>query len=368
MMLVNNPGDWGHVYAPLLHAKWHGWTFTDVIFPFFLWIVGVAIPLSASKRLATGQSRADLLVHGIKRAVIIFGIGFLLNSFSYLTNGSILRLGFMPWLHDYATSVRIPGVLQRIAICYVIALALFLRFSWRGLCVSIGSLLLGYWAMMMLLPVPGCGVGSLTPDCNLAGFIDNQVLNGPVIGTHVWKTSKTWDPEGILSTLPAVATCLFGILTGNLLAKPMPAAEKVSWLFTAGAVATVAGLAWDMAFPINKSLWTSSFVLLMAGLSATTFAVLYWLVDVHGLKRFSRPFAIYGMNAIAVFVLSGVLGRLVVDIKLPGGATLKKAAYDSFRGFFNDPRNSSLLWAILWVLLLYAIAWAMHRKKWYVKF
>lgn len=367
MMLVNNPGDWENAYAPLLHAKWHGWTFTDVIFPFFIWIVGAAIPLSASKRLASGQSTRALMRHALRRTLIIFAIGLFLNSFSYIANGSIFRLGIAAWTREYLLHVRIPGVLQRIAICYGFAVAFYLKCSWKGLAIAIAGLLLGYWAVMAGVSVPGCGRGMLTPECNPSGYIDNLLLNGPIIGTHVWKTSRTWDPEGLLSTVPAVATCLFGVLAGKVLMLPLTPSERTSWLFTGGALATLAGLLLNPWFPINKNLWTSSYCALTAGLATTSFAVIFWLVDVKEWKAGARPCAIYGMNAIAVFVLSGVLGRLIIDIKL-SGSSLKTILYDRLHPLFSDPRHSSLAWAILWVLFLYIIAWSMHRRKWYVRF
>jgi predicted acyltransferase len=384
MMLVNNPGDWGHVYSPLLHAHWHGWTPTDLIFPFFLWIVGVAIPLSTGNRLAAGQTRADLARHGLRRAVIIFALGLFLNSLSYLLNGSLVRLGFVDWVREYLTSVRIPGVLQRIAVCYLLSLLLYLLTSLRWQIAATIGVLLAYWILMTAVPVPGLGTASLERDGNLSQYVDSAVLSGPVIGNHMWKTSRTWDPEGILSTLPAIGTCMFGVFAGRLLrAESFPMPTKTAWLFLGGWAATLLGLVMNTWLPINKNLWTSSYAVFIAGLSATSFAAIYWIVDVQGWRRWSRPFAIYGLNAIAVFVLSGVLGRLMADIKFGTGEDavgLKKMLYDTFfvswgkpesvpwLGSLADPRNPSLVWALLWVLVLYLVAWFMHSRKWYVKF
>jgi len=371
MMLVNNPGNWGAVYPQLLHAPWHGWTFTDLVFPFFLWIVGVAIPLSVARRLEQGQSRRELFGHAARRALILFGLGLFLNSFSYFLHGDLWR-DFPGWLHDYATSVRIPGVLQRIAVCYLAATAVFLLTGLRGQVLATVLCLAGYWALMMLVPVPGYGAGVLEKQGNLSQYLDNLILNGPVIGTHVWKTAGTWDPEGILSTLPAIASCLFGVLTGHLLRSKLIPEAKTSWMFVGGCGLLLAGQIWDAWLPINKNLWTSSYAVFMAGMALLCFGVCYWLVDVQGWRRWAQPFAIYGMNAITVFVLAGVLGRLSLEIKVSGAGdkplALKTWLFNGLSGWVPDPKIASLLWAILYVLMLYAIAYAMYRRKWFIKF
>ena len=390
MMLVNNPGSWSHTYAPLEHAAWNGWTFTDTIFPFFLWIVGVAIPLSTARRLEQGQSRRQLFLHAARRAVILFALGLFLNSFSFFIDGSLPRLGFAGWLHHYLTNVRIPGVLQRIAICYFLATLIFLRTGLRGQVIWAAALLLGYWALMAFAPFPvnvhgqtRYIAGVFEKGDNFAAYVDNLVFNGPVIGTHVWKTARTWDPEGIVSTVPAIATCLFGILTGQLLRSGRSADEKTAWLMVAGVLLMWLGRIMDFRLPINKSLWTSSYAVFMAGLAMICLGVYYWFIDVKGCRAFVKPFAIYGMNAITVFVLAGVLGRLSLEIKIGSGENalaLKTWLYDRlcapfagpdtapFLGFLASPKNASLLWALMYVTLLYVVAWVMFRKKWFVKF
>lgn len=379
MMLVNNPGTWSHIYPPLEHAAWHGWTFTDTIFPFFLWIVGVAIPLSTSRRLEAGQSRAELFRHALRRAAIIFALGFFLNSFTFFIDGSMAKLGFGEWLHQYATNVRVPGVLQRIAICYLIATLVFLRTSLRGQAIWTGLFLAGYWLLMAFAPFPVAVHGGthwisgvLEKGDNFSAYVDNLVLNGPTIGIHVFKAGKTWDPEGTISTLPAIATCLFGILAGHLLRTKRSAAEKTAWLMVGGALLMWLGLLLDLALPINKALWTSSYSVFMAGLAMICFGVYYWLIDVQGWRAWSKPFAIYGMNAITVFVLSGVIGRIMLNWKVATGPeTSQHLQAWLFRKWFTplaSPINASLLWAIVYVLLLYLVAWGMYRKKWFVKF
>ena len=372
MMLVNNPGDWSAAYSPLLHASWHGWTFTDTVFPFFLWIVGVAVPLSIVRRLEQGQSRRELFTHAVRRAAILFGLGLFLNSFGYLIDGSLLRDGLGDWLHHYLTTVRIPGVLQRIAVCYLAAIAVFLLTEVRGQIITVGALLLVYWLLMALVPVPGYGAGVLEKEGNFSQFIDNLLLNGPLIGTHVWKSSGTWDPEGIVSTLPAIATCLFGVLTGHLLRQPWSPAVRTSWIFTGGSVLMFAGQLMHLWLPINKNIWTSSYSIFMAGLAMVCFGVCYWIVDVQGWRRWARPLAIYGMNAITVFVLAGILGRLTTTIKVGRKSgdpmALKTWLYNLLFAPIPDPKVASLAWALMYVGILYAVAWYMYRRKWFVKF
>lgn len=370
MMLVNNPGDWSQVYAPLLHAPWHGWTFTDLVFPFFLWIVGVAIPLSMGRRLEQGQSRAQLFAHAARRSAILFGLGFFLNSFSYLLEPSLFREPGS-WLQNYLTSVRIPGVLQRIAICYLAATGVYLLAGLRGQVAVTAGLLAGYWVLMVTVPVPGYGAGVLEKEGNLSAWLDNLVLNGPVIGTHVWKTAGTWDPEGILSTLPAIGTCLFGVLAGQLLRSGLNRESKTSWMFFSGCGLLLVGQVMNVWLPINKNLWTSSYAVFMAGLGALCFACAYWAVDVQGWRRWAQPLAVYGMNAITVFVLAGILGRLSVVIRVGGGersAALKTWLYSNTFAQVPDPKVASLLWALMYVVILYAVAHLMHRRGWFVKF
>jgi predicted acyltransferase len=392
MILVNNAGNWNAIYEPLEHAKWNGWTFTDTIFPFFLWIVGVAIPLSVSHRLEQGQSRRELFLHALRRAVIIFGIGFFLNSFTLLMDGSLGRLGFSVWLHNYFTTVRIPGVLQRIAICYFIAMMIFLRTGFRGQVRWTVGLLVAYWLLMAFAPFPVNVHGQtrwisgvLEKGENFSAYVDNLVFNGPVIGTHVWAVSKTWDPEGTVSTIPAIATCLFGILTGHLLRSRRTGEEKTVWLTVGGALLMWLGLVLNLWLPINKSIWTSSYSVFMAGLAMLCLGVYYWFIDAKGCRTFVKPFVIYGMNAIAMFVLAGVSGRLLfVGVKDPAAPdqTIRLQAYlyhkffapfaspdtAPFFGFLASPENASLMWALMYVVVLYLAAWGMYRKKWFVKF
>lgn len=350
MILVNNPGSWEHVYPPLLHADWHGWTFTDIIFPSFMWISGVAMTLSFAKRVERGDSRGRLFLHTLRRAACIFALGLLLNAYP---------------VFDLST-IRIPGVLQRIAVCYLAAAALFLVTRLRGQIAAIVSLLGVYWVLMTTVPVPGYGAGVLEKQGNFAQWIDGIFLSG-----HMWSHTKTWDPEGIVSTLPSIATVLFGILCGHLLRSALAVAEKAAWMFSAGVSLIFAGLVMNWWLPINKSIWTSSFAVFMAGIAFTLFALCYWLIDGRGYTRWCKPFAIYGMNAITVYVLSGVLADTLTLIRWTGAdgkpVGLNTWLYTDFFARLASPVNASLLFAVSNVLLLYAAAYFMWRKRWFVR-
>jgi len=344
MILVNNLGSYKDAYAQLLHADWHGWTFTDVIFPSFLWIVGVALTLSFARRIERGDGRRLLLLHTLRRAAIIFGLGLLLNGFPH---------------YDPAT-IRIPGVLQRIAVCYLIAAAIFLYTQVRGQVAAIVILHAGYWMLMMLYPTPGCGAGSLSKECNFARYIDGLLFSG-----HMWSHTKTWDPEGVVSTLPAITTTLFGILTGHLLRWKRTEARRTAWMFIGAGTLVLAGTVLSAWMPINKNLWTTPYTLLMAGLSLGAFALCYWLIDIQGRRKWTRPFAVYGMNAITIYVLSGVLGDALTLLK-PGGVSLQAMVHNGLLAVLA-PKAASAAYGLLHVLLLYGVAHVMYRRKWFVR-
>ncbi len=360
MMLVNNPGEWGNIYSPFKHAAWHGWTYTDTIFPFFLWIVGVAMTLSYAKRIERGDDKRKLMFHAAQRAAIIFAFGIFLSGFPDLIplfNLSVLQ------------TIRIPGVLQRIAVCYLFASLIFLNTNIRGQVIWTSTLLILYWLLMKLVPVPGYGIGFWEPKGNLCWYIDSTILAG-----HTWTGAPVpgFDPEGIFSTLPAIATMLFGILTGHLLRANMSHEEKTSWMFVAGSALIFTGAVMDFWLPINKNLWTSSYSVFMAGLALNVFALFYWLIDVKGYGVWAKPFVIYGMNSITMFVLAGVIGRLSVMIKVHAAdgtaLALKTYIYRNFYTPLASPMNASLLHALTFVAVLYLISYLMYRMKWFVKF
>ncbi len=340
MVLVNNPGS-SPTYEPLEHAVWHGWTFTDTVFPFFLWMVGVAMTLSTARRVEQGADKSQLLRHTIQRAVIIFLLGFLLSPLPNI---------------NWAT-IRIPGVLQRIAICYLIAGALFLFTRIRGQIIALIGVNALYWGLMTLYPTPGCGAGSLTMECNFARYVDSLFLTG-----HMWRATKVWDPEGIISTLPAVSTVLFGILVGHLLRRYTGHAERLKYLFAGGAALLVLAQALAIWMPINKNLWTTSFAVHMAGLAMVVFGVWYWIADVRGQGRWFRFFEIFGTNSILMFVLSGTVA------KIASRTGFHKWYYDNICLAVASPINASLLYALTNVAVLWVIAWALWKRRWFLKF
>jgi predicted acyltransferase len=349
MVLVNNPGTWSSIYWPLEHAEWHGWTPTDLIFPFFLFIVGVAIPLAFGRRLESGVSKRKIYLQVIKRAVIIFLLGEFLAGFPYFN----------------LATIRIPGVLQRIAVCYLFASIIFLATKVRWQIVITLALLVGYWLLMTRLHAPGYATGDLSKEGSLASFVDRVVF-----GPHIWKQGIVYDPEGILSTIPAVATTLFGVLTGEWLRTEKTQQEKVIGLFVAGAVCVVIGWCWNPFFPINKSLWTSSYVFFTGGLALEFLALCYWVIDMKGYRRWAKPFVVFGVNAIVLFVGTGVMARLMGLIKLPWGdrqISLQGWIFNKWFLSWASPINASLAYAIAFVLLWLGLMWILYRRKIFLK-
>jgi predicted acyltransferase len=359
MILVNNPGTWSAVYPQLRHAEWHGWTFTDFIFPFFLWIVGVAMTYSFAKRKESGAPKGKLILHVARRALVIFGLGLFLAGFPFNLFGE-------PAFS--LSTIRIPGVLQRIAVCYFLASLIYLYSSTRGQVVWIVALLAGYWLLMKLVPVPGYGPGILDPMGNLCWWVDSNLLAG-----HTWRGAPVpgFDPEGIVSTIPAVATTLFGILTGTWLRTERSKEEKTAWMFVAGNLLLLLGAILDMWMPINKPIWTSSYSIFMAGWALVCLAMFYWLIDVKGHAKWAAPFVIYGMNAIAVYVLAGLLAKTMGIIRWAGPdgnpVSLKGYLFDGLFFPIASPVNASLLFAIAFVLVTFLVAWIMWKKKWFLK-
>jgi predicted acyltransferase len=354
MTVVNNPGDWATVYPPLLHAEWNGCTPTDLVFPFFLFIVGVAITLSRK----TGDWR-PIVWRGIKLILL----GWFLAGFPF----------FNLW------TLRVPGVLQRIGLCYVFA-ALLYRWlrqsvgtageeSERRIAGAIGMvtavLLLGYWAVIMLVPGASGVAGDMTPEGNVGAVIDRALFPG-----HMW---KAYDPEGLLSTLGAIGTTLVGLLGGLWLRHATDHGRNVvRGLLGIGAVSVALGLAWSVVFPLNKSLWTSSYALYTAGLGALLFAACYAIIDVVGWRRWAHPLVVLGSNAIALYVLSGILARLSLAIKIagPGGEPIQLKTWIYTHWFLPlaaSPYNASLLFALANVAVLYVVLLVMYRRGVFLK-
>jgi predicted acyltransferase len=359
MLLVNDPGSWSAIYPPLEHAAWNGWTPTDVIFPFFLFIVGVTTHLSLGSRRARGATDRDIILQILRRGSIIVLLGWLMAGFPYFP---LTRI----------TEIRLGGVLPRIGVCYIAGALLTMKTTLKQQVVILAVLLYGYWFLQTLVPVPGQNeIGALLldrPDATLSAWLDRTVLGLP----HLWVGSKTWDPEGILSTIPAIGTVILGVFTGRWLTrKDVPMAERLNAMFVAGGIAMVVGLMWNWSFPINKSLWTSSYVMFTGGMGAITLATCVWLVDVREVRWWTKPFVIYGMNPILAFVGSGVMARIIYSlIKVPYGGeivSLQTAMYEAAFASWLEPRNASLAFAVCIVLFWLGILTILYRRKIFLK-
>ncbi|MFG6486543.1 acyltransferase family protein [Roseateles sp. BYS78W] len=358
MLLVNNPGDWGHVYAPLLHAHWNGWTFTDWVFPFFVFIAGMSMTISLARRAQAGADKAALLRTTARRGLTIIAIGLLLN--------------LIPSF-DFAT-LRVPGVLQRLGLCTLLAAPIVLWCKPRGVALWAVALMAVYAAVQLGVPVPDATgavhTGALEPGQDVGAWLDRALLDG-----HLWKVSRTWDPEGLLSTLPAVATQLLGVLAGYVLASNRQPAEKAMTWVVFGLASLWLGQVLDATLmPINKSLWTPAYVFAMAGWALLVFASFYWLLDASPQPlargrwaRLAHPLVVLGMNAIFLFVLSGLMAKALGLIHLADGRSLGAALYQPILDLGLPPKGASLLRAVLFVLSMYAVAWALYRRRWFIK-
>ncbi len=374
MLLVNNPGDWDHIFEPLEHAKWNGWTPTDLIFPFFLFIVGVTSYLSLSQRRARGDDEGAIVRQILRRGVLIFAFGLFLAWFPGFMWGQIASLPNATFLDRVVYRIehlRIMGVLQRIAVAYVIGALITLRGTWKQHAMVLVGILLGYWALMTLVVVPDRGVPGWQlldqPDAVLSAWVDRVVF-----GTnHLWITAKTWDPEGLLSSLPAVGTMMLGQFVGRWISQPKPIAERLNGLFAAGAVLMMLGLMWHWVFPINKSLWTSSYVLFTAGMAMVALATCMWVIDVQGWKRWTKFFVIYGTNPMIAFLGSGLMARLTVTLwkvqTVDGPESVSWVFYRAVYAPILEPRVASLSYAVTFVLLWFVILWALWRKQIFLK-
>jgi predicted acyltransferase len=347
MILVNNPGDWKYVYAPLRHAPWHGWTSTDLVFPFFLFIVGVSLSFSLSRRREQEVSLFPLYTKIIRRSILIFVLG--------------IFLALIPRFD--LTTLRIPGVLQRIALCYLFSSFLFLNVGKKGRAFVAFSLLIMYWLAMKLVPVPGYGAGVLEYQGNLCAYIDSQLLSG-----HLYKPG--FDPEGILSTIPAISTTLLGTLTGDWLRSSLGKNKKMIGLFVGGLSLAFAGLVLHPFFPINKQLWTSTYVLFTAGAGLLILGICYSLMDVIGWKGWAFPFLVFGTNAIFVYVSSSLMAKLIPMVKIPingHSVSLKTYIYSQFLVPLAGQVNGSLIYPVCLILFWMAIMIPLYRKNIYIK-
>jgi predicted acyltransferase len=348
MVVVNNPGDWSTVYAPLLHAEWNGCTFTDLIFPFFLYIVGVSITLS--RKSASWSAIA-------RRGLLIIALGWLLALYPRFNFGHL----------------RLPGVLPRIGVCYLMAASLFKttagerRRQSTVLATAATVLCIAYWIFMTMVPNPAGVRGDLTPDGNWGAYVDRAVF-----GTnHMWSASKTWDPEGILSTVPALATTVFGIVFGLVLGSDETPPRKARTLVLAGVAGLVIGELWNVAFPINKNLWTSSYVFFTAGFASALLAFCYWTIDIRGWRGWTKPFVVLGTNAITLFAASALLVKTLLWIRMPraDGTRVSLWGWSFAHGFqpYLDPYVASLAFALANLVVLYLLLAWMYRRRIFIK-
>ncbi len=351
MILVNNPGDWSAIYTPFSHASWHGLTPTDLIFPFFLFIVGVSIYFALGKRIKS-KDKSNLYLKIFRRSLLIFILGLFLNAFP---------------LFDFNT-LRIPGVLQRIAICYLIVSLLFLHLNWKQQTVLCVLLLLSYWILLTSVNVPGCVTTSINDKaCNLSAYLDRLILGE----NHIWSLGKVYDPEGILSTIPAIVTTICGLICGIWLKSDRNISEKVNGIFFFGLVLLAGGWAWSFWFPLNKALWTSSYVLVTAGAALCFLGSCLWLIDLQEYKRWSKPFVVFGTNALALYIGAELTSRILDVVKVAGGSeelvSVKSWIYRSIFAPFGSTANTSLAYAISFLVLWYFLMWVLYRKRIFIK-
>jgi predicted acyltransferase len=349
MILVNTPGN-EHAYAQLCHAEWNGWTATDMVFPSFVFILGVSLVFSTRARLARGESRGHLLLHALRRTAILIALGLFLNAFPHFV------------LHTW----RFPGVLQRIALCYLGAEICYLYLPRWARWLLAPSLLVGYWLAMCYVPVPGAGlpglyVPLLHPDLNLAAWLDRRLMMG-----HLYEGTR--DPEGVLSTFPALVNALCGVFVGEwIVALRQTPGRLLGRLAACGVLCLVAGELWGLSFPINKKLWTSSYVLVSVGVALLLLTLCYWVFDVRRLRaRWSRIFVVFGGNAIAAYFFSeaaaSVLGNFGVGNYGAGEISMQQWVYGALFGWIHPLPLASLAYSLAFVAVCYLVVWGMDRK------
>jgi len=374
MLIVNNPGNAATAFSETRHSPWNGWTLADLVFPFFLFVVGITTHLSLAARAARGDADREIRRQILRRGALLFAIGVLLNWFPFYQYGAI-EGHLHPTAFDHVVArlkeLRFLGVLQRIGIAYAAAAALSWKASGKRVALWTLAILLGYWLLLTIVPVPGEGTIGLyrlnNPGHTLAAWVDRVTLDWSRwgLGNHIWQESRVYDPEGLLSTIPAIATVLFGVLIGRLLATPRSLHDRIRQLGAAGAVFTVAGLAWGLVFPINKNLWTSSYVVFAAGVACLTLAAITWLIDVRQWKRGTEPFVAFGINPITAYVgaeLSAVLFDSTIKLRVAGRLqSLHALTYDALAEWLT-PGLASLGYSLLFIVLWYFVLRALHRR------
>ena len=399
MTIVNNPGDWGNVYAPLLHSEWHGCTPTDLVFPFFIFIMGVAVPLAMPTKTWDSTTFNKILVRSLRmlglgiffnyfgkiqlfglegiplligRLIITVAVGYALMgnfsskiknilAFSILFIYLFLAYGGIEAYHD----VRLPGVLQRIAIVYFVVSLLYLKTTQKTQIITGITLLLGYWAIMTLIPVPGIGAANLEKETNLASWLDGVLLEG-----HMYRGTITWDPEGVLSTIPSIVNGIIGLLIGQILQREITQKQKAVKMIATGVALIIGGLIWNAFFPINKSLWTSSYVLYTTGLATACLAFLYYIIDIAAYKKGLKLFLIWGVNPMIVFFFSQIIPQALVMVQFKNPhhpeeqINLLNYLYQfGIAPFFSNPMTASLAGALTYVGIWTFILWIFYKNK-----
>jgi predicted acyltransferase len=344
MIMVNFPGDWDHVFDTLNHSDWNGLSFTDLVAPFFLFIVGVSIALSHERYRQSDAPRGPVLKKILIRSLKIFLVGMFLNAMPDF------RLDELRW----------TGTLHRIAVVFAVCAPLYLFTGWRAQFATLVVILLGYWFAMTQIPTPGEGAVMLEPGRNLAAWVDSRWLPG-----RMWQ--DTWDPEGILSTFPSIATCITGMLAGRILLKAeWNHDRKIAALMSAGVASAALGYFVGLHFPVNENLWTSSFVLVTAGFAALVYGTFHFLTDTLGRTGWTWPGVVFGKNAIAAYVLGDLLA--LVFYRLPiGGASLNSHVVSALMRMGVEPRLASLFYALLFVSIVFVPVWLLWRKRIFIK-
>jgi predicted acyltransferase len=348
MILVNAQFSHEESYRQFAHAAWNGWTFADTIFPCFLFIVGVSLTLSTRARTARGEDRTHLIWHALQRSLLIFGAGIVID-YLRVPSREFPFVGFQAHL-------QLSGVLQKIAVCYLVAFHIYIWTGLRGVIAGIIGLNLLHLGLLYFYPVPGCGPGSLAVSCNFPNYLDEIVLDG-----FRWN-STAFDPDGVGAILPAITSVLFGVLAGQLLRTDRGSRPRLLCLLGGGIALIAAGELLSTWVPINKQLWTTSFAFFMAGLATTGLAFSIWLVDGRPWHGWLRPLEIFGLNAIAAYLIS----RLVVN--MPRVHILGKSLYTDVLARLTNPQTASLLYAILVLAAVYLVVWLMDRRGWHFKF
>ena len=359
MILANMAGVADDVYRPLSHSEWHGCTPTDLIFPCFLFIVGVAMTFSLSKYTAENKPTKAVYLRILRRTAILFILGLVLNGF---WNQGV-------WTFDLS-SIRLMGVLQRIALTYLFASLIVLKLPRKSQWLVAGGLLIAYWLTMMYIPVPDYGAGVLTREGNFGAFIDRLIIPK----AHLYKGDGfnfMGDPEGLFSTIPAIVSVLAGYFTGEWIKDKKQATSQTSMdLVLFGLCCLVIAIIWDVSFPINKKIWTSSYVLFTSGWALMLLAACYELIEVRLIKRWSKPFEIMGLNAIALFVASVFLIKIIAKTQLGTGETavsIYNWIYHNIFASWSGNFNGSFLFALVTLLFWYGVAVLMYQKRWFIK-